>query len=207
MLNFFIGVAFSSQSLTIHYEKHMSKRISFHQMNTESCENSLILSVQVTPCVFGQVLLASCSHAIHALFLGHDEKSLLASFEARFPTQPFTLLKKTISELMGNVLLVVNGLSQSLAFTLNPQGTLFQKHVWQTLQTIPYGEVASYSTIAQRIGKPQAVRAVAKACAANPIAILIPCHRVIGKRGALTGYRWGVERKRQLLTREGVISR
>ena len=89
-----------------------------------------------------------------------------------------------------------------LDLPLDVRGTAFQQRVWQALREIPAGETASYSTIAERIGSPKAVRAVAQACALNTIAVAIPCHRVVRNDGGLSGYRWGVERKRALLERE-----
>ncbi|SBS36318.1 Bifunctional transcriptional activator/DNA repair enzyme Ada [Marinomonas spartinae] len=85
---------------------------------------------------------------------------------------------------------------------LDLQGTVFQRQVWQALQTIPYGETQTYSELAERVGRPNAIRAVANACGANRLAVLIPCHRIVRKGGGLGGYRWGIERKKQLLNRE-----
>lgn len=93
---------------------------------------------------------------------------------------------------------------QALALPLDVQGTVFQQRVWQALQQIPPGSTISYSQLAQRIGSPKAARAVAQACAANPLAVAIPCHRVLRNDGSLSGYRWGIERKRALLLRESM---
>jgi AraC family transcriptional regulator of adaptative response/methylated-DNA-[protein]-cysteine methyltransferase len=87
-------------------------------------------------------------------------------------------------------------------FPLDVRATAFQQRVWKALQQIPRGETRSYSQVAQELGSPKSVRAVAGACAANPVAVIVPCHRVVGKNGSLTGYRWGVERKQKLLTAE-----
>lgn len=163
------------------------------------------LSVLVTSCVFGYVLLATRAQNLCVLFLGQSVDSLLISFQNRYPKQRITWVTKNRPALMCEVLNVVNGLCQAVDVKLDPQGTAFQQTVWSRLQTIPRGETVSYSAIAQRIGQPQSVRAVANACAANPVAIFIPCHRVISKTGALSGYRWGLEYKRQLLVREGII--
>jgi AraC family transcriptional regulator, regulatory protein of adaptative response / methylated-DNA-[protein]-cysteine methyltransferase len=164
------------------------------------------LSVLVTPCVFGYALLAIRAQKLCVLFLGQTEDSLLVSFQRRYPEQSITWATKNSPALICKVLKVVNGLCQAGDVRLDPQGTAFQQTVWRQLQTIPRGETVSYSTIAQRIGRPLSVRAVANACAANPIAVFIPCHRVLSKTGALAGYRWGLECKRQLLAREGIIS-
>lgn len=95
--------------------------------------------------------------------------------------------------------------SQPLSFPLDLQGTDFQQRVWQALQTVPFGTTLSYGALAQRLGKPTAVRAVASACGANPVAIVVPCHRILRGDGSLGGYRWGLERKRKLLALEGSI--
>lgn len=163
------------------------------------------LSILVASCVFGYVLLATRAQKLCVLFLGQSVDRLLVSFQTRYPAQRITWVTKNRPALMCNVLNVVNGLCHAVDVTLYPQGTAFQKIVWCRLQTIPRGETVSYSTIAQCIGRPQSVRAVANACAANPVAMFIPCHRVISKTGALSGYRWGLEYKRQLLAREGII--
>jgi len=92
--------------------------------------------------------------------------------------------------------------AEGLNLPLDIRGTTFQRRVWEALRAIPAGETASYAEIAQRVGSPHAVRAVASACAANKIAVAIPCHRVIATNGGLAGYRWGIERKRRLLERE-----
>ena len=93
------------------------------------------------------------------------------------------------------------------ALPLDLRGTAFQQRVWHALLDIPAGQTASYTDIAQRIGSPRSVRAVAQACGANPVAVLVPCHRVVARNGALTGYRWGVDRKRALLEREAAQTR
>ena len=105
-------------------------------------------------------------------------------------------------ELMAKVVAFLEAPGRSLDLPLDPRGTVFQRRVWQALRTIPAGETTTYAFVAGRIGSPTSVRAVARACAANAIAVAIPCHRVVRADGALSGYRWGVERKRVLLERE-----
>ena len=106
--------------------------------------------------------------------------------------------ERLVAEVVG----LVEAPAQGLDLPLDVRGTAFQQRVWQALRAIPGGSTASYAEIAERIGRPKAVRAVAQACAANPIAVAIPCHRVVRTDGALSGYRWGIERKRALLERE-----
>ena len=95
----------------------------------------------------------------------------------------------------------------ALALPLDLRGTLFQRRVWEALQRIPPGETRSYAQVAASIGEPKAVRAVARSCATNPVSLAVPCHRVVGSSGDLTGYRWGVTRKRELLAREAAVRR
>ena len=95
---------------------------------------------------------------------------------------------------------------KAFALPVDARGTAFQQQVWQALREIPAGSIASYTDVAKRIGSPSSVRAVAQACAANPLAVIVPCHRIVRHDGGLSGYRWGVERKRELLRRESVWS-
>jgi AraC family transcriptional regulator of adaptative response/methylated-DNA-[protein]-cysteine methyltransferase len=110
--------------------------------------------------------------------------------------------ERLVAEVVG----LVEAPAQRLDLPLDVCGTAFQQRVWQALRAIPSGSTASYADIAERIGQPKAVRAIAQACAANPVAVAIPCHRVVRTDGALSGYRWGVERKRALLDREKRLS-
>jgi AraC family transcriptional regulator of adaptative response/methylated-DNA-[protein]-cysteine methyltransferase len=99
---------------------------------------------------------------------------------------------------------VVESPGSELPLALDPGGTRFQQRVWQAVRDVPAGSTATYSEIADRIGSPEAVRAVAHACGANPVAVAIPCHRIVRRNGSLAGYRWGIERKRELLRREAL---
>jgi AraC family transcriptional regulator of adaptative response/methylated-DNA-[protein]-cysteine methyltransferase len=120
----------------------------------------------------------------------------------RFPRAVLTGGDREFEETVGKVLSFVEAPALGLDLPLDVRGTAFQQRVWQALRTIPAGSTVSYSEVAGRIGAPKSVRAVAQACAANSIAVAIPCHRVVRNDGGLSGYRWGVERKRALLDRE-----
>ncbi len=161
-----------------------------------------VLRFTVSGCALGYVLLAGRDADIRAVLLGDTEDALLAELRRRFPGKR---LVRDDAWLTGWRERLVDGLATAEAFDLPlaPEGTAFQQRVWQALREIPAGATASYSEIARRIGSPRAARAVAGACAANPIAMLIPCHRVCRQDGSLSGYRWGVERKRRLLVAEG----
>lgn len=151
----------------------------------------------------GKTLIAATDKGICRLQFGDDEQVLLAGFEADFANatmlpgdEDFThLVEQTVSAL---------GSPDALNLPLDVRGTAFQIKVWHALRSIPFGQTVSYGELAKRIGQPTASRAVASACGRNDVAVLIPCHRVIGKDGSLTGYRWGTERKQKILQREQV---
>ncbi|MDY0871674.1 methylated-DNA--[protein]-cysteine S-methyltransferase [Dongia rigui] len=148
----------------------------------------------------GILLVAESDNGICALTLGDDKAALIEDLQQRFPKAQ--LVETLGSASLALALALLADPAGTAMGRLDPQGTPFQRRVWQALLAIPAGSTASYSELAAAIGRPRAVRAVARACGANPIAVAIPCHRVIGSNGALTGYRWGVARKRALLARE-----
>ncbi len=152
-------------------------------------------------CPLGDVLVAVTERGVCAIFLGDDSAELVDQLAARFRSATIVA-----DDALGDVLrIVVNFVRRpaaSLALPLDVQGTAFQQQVWEALQRIPPGQTRSYQQIARELGCPRSVRAVAQACAANRHAIAIPCHRAVGATGRLTGYRWGLERKRALLESE-----
>jgi len=150
----------------------------------------------------GLVLVAGTLTGVAALALGDDEAALLAELRARFPKAELIAGDAAFAAWVRAVLAYVEAPRVGLDLPLDIRGTAFQRRVWQALREIPRGRTASYAEIAARIGDPKAVRAVAGACAANAIAIAIPCHRVVRSDGGLSGYRWGTARKRALLERE-----
>ena len=137
-----------------------------------------------------------------AILLGDDPDALLRHLQDRFPRAKL-IGGDPEFELVAKVVGFVEAPGIGLDLPLDVRGTAFQQRVWQALRKIPPGSTASYTEIAQRIGAPQSVRAVAAACAANVLAVAIPCHRVVRNDGALSGYRWGIDRKRALLERRG----
>jgi AraC family transcriptional regulator of adaptative response/methylated-DNA-[protein]-cysteine methyltransferase len=156
----------------------------------------------VGQCSLGAVLVASTDKGICAISLGDDPDHLLRELQDRFPAANLIGADADYERVVARVIGMIEAPGQHTALPLDVRGTVFQQQVWQALQEIPAGKTASYAQIAERIGAPGAVRAVAQACGANPIAVAIPCHRVVRQDGALSGYRWGVERKRTLLQRE-----
>jgi AraC family transcriptional regulator of adaptative response/methylated-DNA-[protein]-cysteine methyltransferase len=133
---------------------------------------------------------------------GDSPEELQDRLTARFPAADHVAADRDFAEQVARVLAFLKTPDRGLELPLDVQGTAFQRRVWQALRKIPVGSTMTYASLAKQIGKPNAIRAVASACAANPTAIAIPCHRVIGSDGELHGYRWGIERKRELLKRE-----
>lgn len=154
-------------------------------------------------CSLGYILAALSPKGLCALTLGDDPDVLMDDLQRRFPHAAITDGAVTHGELAA-IIASVEDPATPLALPLDQHGTPFQQAVWQALRTIPAGATATYAGIAERIGLPAAVRAVAQACGANPVAVIVPCHRVVRSDGALSGYRWGMERKRALLERERV---
>lgn len=157
------------------------------------------------PCYLGWVLVAATPHGICAIDLGDDPAALVAALHGRFPHAHILAAAASapFSAQVDEILTFLEAPQQaSFNLPLDIQGTAFQRRVWQALQAIPAGQTASYGQIAAQLGQPRAMRAVAQACAANRLAIAIPCHRVVRGDGSLGGYRWGVARKALLLARE-----
>lgn len=153
-------------------------------------------------CALGHIVVARTPVGVCAILLGDGADQLERDLERRFPGSSLLAYDAECASLARWVAAYIESPAESLDLPLDSHGTEFQLRVWSALREIPAGETASYGQIAERIGKPSATRAVASACGANPIAIAIPCHRVVRGDGSLSGYRWGVERKRALLERE-----
>ncbi|MDI6934897.1 bifunctional DNA-binding transcriptional regulator/O6-methylguanine-DNA methyltransferase Ada [Serratia sp. Se-PFBMAAmG] len=157
-------------------------------------------------CSLGDILVAQSDKGICAILLGDDPDALLRDLQDKFPQAELVGGDTQFEQLVARVVGFVEAPEIGLDLPLDIRGTAFQQRVWQALRDIPVGATVSYADIAQRIGSPKAVRAVAGACAANMLAVAIPCHRVVRNDGALSGYRWGVERKRALLNKEAKAS-
>ena len=156
----------------------------------------------VVPCVLGQLFVGVTERGICKLSLGDDPAELIADFDAEFVRAERIRDDEGVGYWVEKIIAYLEGWQPHLDLPLDLRATAFQLKVWQQLQAIPVGETRSYSEIAQAIGQPTASRAVANACAGNPVALVIPCHRIIRKDKRLGGYRWGIERKRALLDRE-----
>ena len=157
-----------------------------------------------SPGSLGVVLVAATARGICAILLGSEPTMLLGDLRARFPRAILENAAPDFAECIAQVVALVDdpASNPTLALPLDIRGTAFQRRVWEVLQGIPAGQTLSYREVAARLGSPSSVRAVAGACAANALAVAIPCHRVIDSRGNLAGYRWGVQRKRALLDKE-----
>jgi AraC family transcriptional regulator of adaptative response/methylated-DNA-[protein]-cysteine methyltransferase len=156
----------------------------------------------VGECSLGSILVAATDRGVCAIALGDDPAALVRDLEARFARATLIGADAEFERWVATVIGFVDAPRRALDLPLDVRGTAFQQRVWRALAEIPIGATRSYTDIARRIGEPRAVRAVAQACAANPLAVAIPCHRVLRNDGGLSGYRWGVERKRALLERE-----
>jgi AraC family transcriptional regulator of adaptative response/methylated-DNA-[protein]-cysteine methyltransferase len=162
----------------------------------------MTIKFAVGECSLGSILVASSERGVCAILMGDDPAALARDLQERFPRAQLMGGGKKFARLVANVVGFVEAPARGWHLPLDVRGTAFQQRVWQALQKIPPGSTATYTQIAQRIGALKAVRAVAGACAANALAVAIPCHRVVRSDGGLAGYRWGVARKRALLRRE-----
>jgi AraC family transcriptional regulator of adaptative response/methylated-DNA-[protein]-cysteine methyltransferase len=153
-------------------------------------------------CSLGAILVARSDRGICAISLGDDPEALLRELQDQFPQAELIGGDEAFEQLVARVVGFVEAPGIGLDLPLDLRGTVFQERVWQALRDLPAGTTVSYTELAQRLGMPKAVRAVASACAANRVAVAIPCHRVLRSDGQLSGYRWGVSRKRELLLRE-----
>jgi AraC family transcriptional regulator of adaptative response/methylated-DNA-[protein]-cysteine methyltransferase len=160
------------------------------------------IAYAVEPCWLGKVLIGLTERGVCAILFGDEEEELVSDLNARFPAAELGTVGADDAARIAEALAAIEQPQLASHLPLDIVGTAFQQRIWAALRGIKPGETASYAEIATRIGAPKAVRAVAGACAANPTAVAIPCHRVVRSDGGLSGYRWGVERKKRLLERE-----
>ena len=153
-------------------------------------------------CSLGALVVARSEHGLCAILLGDEPAPLIADLERRYPGAMDARHDSDLAGALDRVATLIENPAAELGLPLDLRGSDFMQEVWQALRDIPAGATASYGEVARRIGAPASARAVARACAANPLAVAVPCHRVVRADGGLSGYRWGVERKRALLARE-----
>jgi AraC family transcriptional regulator of adaptative response/methylated-DNA-[protein]-cysteine methyltransferase len=163
----------------------------------------LTIRFAVAQCSLGSLLVAASDKGICAILLGDDPEALVRDLQDRFRNAQLIGGDREFERWVAQVVGFIEAPGIGLDLPLDLRGTTFQRRVWQALRKIPPGKTISYAELAKRIGMPTATRAVARACGANPLAVAIPCHRVVRTDGSLSGYRWGIERKRELLAREG----
>jgi AraC family transcriptional regulator, regulatory protein of adaptative response / methylated-DNA-[protein]-cysteine methyltransferase len=156
----------------------------------------------VGECSLGSILVARSTKGVCAILLGDDPDALVRDLQDRFPRATLVGGDRTFEKIVAEVVGFVEAPALGLDLPLDVRGTAFQQRVWQALREIPAGTTVTYAELAERIGAPKSIRAVAQACGANALAVAIPCHRVVRRDGELSGYRWGVERKRALLEKE-----
>ena len=168
--------------------------------------NPLSIGYSIVPCGLGQLLVAATRRGVCIIRFADEPERLVRDLRAAFPFADVEPEAERLAPWVEALERYLDGYSQRLDLPLDVRASQFQRRVWDALRAIPYGHTRSYSEVARAIGQPTAARAVARACASNPVALVIPCHRVIGRRGDIGGYRWGVERKRNLLAREAGVA-
>ena len=151
----------------------------------------------------GRLLVARTARGLCAVLPGEDDRALRVDLQNRFPSSPIARADTALAPLAAAVCARVDASSDVIDVPLDLHGTPFQRSVWEALLAVPSGRTASYTELAEQIGRPGSVRAVAQACGANALAVVVPCHRAVRRDGGVSGYRWGIERKRALLEREG----
>ena len=184
------------------FYEQSSQLLGMTPSNFKSGGSNTVIRFALGECTLGSILVASSEHGVCAIFLGDNPEKLLQDLQSTFLNADIIGADRGYERLVAKVVGFVETPTIGLDLPLDIRGTAFQQRVWQALRKIPAGKTLSYSQLTQKIGKPKAVRAVATACAANKIAVAIPCHRIVRNDGALSGYRWGVSRKASLLEKE-----
>jgi AraC family transcriptional regulator of adaptative response/methylated-DNA-[protein]-cysteine methyltransferase len=193
------GAGFGSSS---RFYEASDRMLGMHARDFRAGGHGVEIRFAVGQCSLGAVLVAQSHRGVCAILLGDDPDRLVRDLQDLFPQAELLGGDGKFERLVAEVVGFIEAPSVGLTLPLDVRGTAFQERVWQALREVPVGATVSYSDLAERIGAPRAVRAVAQACAANRLAVAIPCHRVVRRDGDLSGYRWGVERKRELLRRE-----
>ncbi len=165
--------------------------------------HGVTINFTITDCELGRILVARTIKGLCSVAFADDDQSLEADLRNEYPNAEIVKDARVLKGFVDEILKHLAGDKRRLDLPLDIQATAFQMRVWELLRKIPYGETVTYSQIAEKLGDVKKVRAVAQACASNRVAVVIPCHRVIGKNGNLSGYKWGIERKQKLLAAEG----
>ena len=191
------------ENVAFHASREDAERAGFRpcaRCHPERVRETLRYGIGASP--LGPLLVATSERGVCALLFGESARALAADLQQRFPQAQLSRDDDALAATLAQAAALIEHPDSASGLTLDLRGTPFQRKVWEALRAIPAGATASYKEVALRIGMPDASRAVALACGANALAVAVPCHRVIRGDGALSGYRWGVERKRALLARE-----
>ncbi|WP_300497759.1 bifunctional DNA-binding transcriptional regulator/O6-methylguanine-DNA methyltransferase Ada [Marinobacter sp.] len=197
--NAIYGAGFNSNS---RFYENSDQLLGMHARDYRAGGSGAVIRFAVGQCSLGAIIVAQSQRGVCAIFIGDDPDLLVRDLQDRFPKAQLIGGDIEFETLVAQVVGFIETPSIGLHLPLDVQGTAFQERVWRALREIPSGTTVSYAEIAARIGSPKAVRAVAQACGANRLAVAIPCHRVVRSNGDVSGYRWGVERKKELLRRE-----
>lgn len=165
-----------------------------------------VIRTAFADCLFGRLLVGATDKGVCFLGFAEPDDALMGDLRQRFPKATVTTDDTGLAASVAAVLAFLEEPKQALDLPLDLRGTAFQQRVWRTLCQIPAGETRTYAQLAEMVGNPRAIRAVARGCATNPVSLAVPCHRVVGSDGGLTGYRWGVPRKQALLAREAAVT-
>lgn len=186
------------------FYEHVGKTLGMSPSQYRKGAPGVVIRFAIGACSLGALLVAATERGVCAVFLGDDPNALIRDLRRRFPHAELEANDRAFDGLVAQVVGLIEARppKSASALPLDLQGTLFQERVWRALQAIPAGKTTTYSALAEALGMPRGSRAVARACAENPVAVIVPCHRVVRSDGSLAGYRWGVERKRELLRRE-----
>jgi AraC family transcriptional regulator, regulatory protein of adaptative response / methylated-DNA-[protein]-cysteine methyltransferase len=160
------------------------------------------ITYTIAPCSLGRVLVAATERGISAVYLGDRDSDLVAALRKEYPRAEIQSGSGQHSDWVRAIVRHLGGSNPHLDLPTDVVATAFKRRVWDALRSIPFGETRTYTEVARSIGQPNAIRAVARACATNPVSVVVPCHRVVRTDGSLAGYRWGIERKKLLLQRE-----
>lgn len=162
----------------------------------------MAISYTIARCPLGRVLVAATERGVSAVYLGDSDEPLEKALAQEYPRAEIKQDSAGIGQWVREIVRHLRGQEPHIDLPLDVRATAFQRRVWEELQRIPYGSTKSYTQVARAIGKPKAIRAVARACATNPVSIVVPCHRVVREDGNLAGYRWGLDLKKTLIAKE-----
>jgi AraC family transcriptional regulator of adaptative response/methylated-DNA-[protein]-cysteine methyltransferase len=160
------------------------------------------IAYTIAPCALGRVLVAATRRGVSAVYLGNKDAPLERALQEEYPRAEIRRDSEALGGFVNKIVDHLQGAQRKLDLPIDVEATAFQRRVWEELKKIPYGATRSYSAVARAIGRPKAVRAVARACATNPVSIVVPCHRVVREDGQMAGYRWGMAKKTALLAQE-----